>query len=60
MSVRPAPADSARARSGAHRRAGRVVLKMLAGLRYGTLDLQLPDGSVRRFGIGNGTARARA
>lgn len=33
--------------------AGRAVLKMLAGLRYGTLDLQLPDGSVRRFGIGN-------
>jgi cyclopropane-fatty-acyl-phospholipid synthase len=32
--------------------AGRVVLKLLDELRYGTLDLQLPDGTARRFGRG--------
>jgi cyclopropane-fatty-acyl-phospholipid synthase len=32
--------------------AGRVVLKLLGELRYGVLDVQLPDGTARRFGCG--------
>jgi cyclopropane-fatty-acyl-phospholipid synthase len=40
--------------------AGRVVLKLLERLRYGTLDVQLPDGTVRRYGHGlAGGPRAR-
>ena len=30
--------------------AARTVLKLLQGLRYGSLTLQLPDGSMQRFG----------
>ncbi|MDB5931086.1 MAG: class SAM-dependent methyltransferase [Polaromonas sp.] len=32
--------------------AGRTALKMLARLKHGTLTLQLPDGSLQRFGSG--------
>ena len=33
--------------------AARTALKMLLRLKHGTLTLQLPDGSLRRFGSGN-------
>ncbi len=37
--------------------AGRTVLKLLQGLQHGSLTLQLPDGSMQRFG---GTAAPHA
>ena len=33
--------------------AARTAIKMLLRLKHGTLTLQLPDGSLRRFGSGN-------
>ena len=32
--------------------AARTALKLLSRLKYGTLTLQLPDGSMQRFEIG--------
>ena len=34
--------------------AARTVFKLLQGLRHGTLTVQLPDGSLRNFGEGQG------
>ncbi len=34
--------------------AARTTLQLLQHLRHGSLSLQLPDGSVQRFGCGNG------
>jgi cyclopropane-fatty-acyl-phospholipid synthase len=39
--------------------AARAVLSLLRRLEHGTLDLQLPDGSTRRFGAGGPQAAAR-
>ncbi len=36
--------------------AARTVLKLLQRLRHGTLTVELPDGSVRHFGSGEGLA----
>jgi len=36
--------------------AARTVLKLLERLKHGTLTVQLPDGSVQRFGHGDGPA----
>jgi len=36
--------------------AARTVLKLLQRLKHGTLTVQLPDGSVQRFGHGDGPA----
>ena len=36
--------------------AARTVLKLLQRLKHGTLTVQLPDGSVQRFGHGEGPA----
>lgn len=37
-------------------RAARTALKLLARLRHGTLTVQLPDGSLQRFGTASGPA----
>jgi cyclopropane-fatty-acyl-phospholipid synthase len=34
--------------------AARTAFKLLSRLKYGTLTLQLPDGSMQRFGSGDG------
>ncbi len=39
--------------------AARAVLGMLAGLQHGVMDMQLPDGSSRRFGHGPAGAAVR-
>ncbi len=36
--------------------AARTMLQMLQKLRHGSLTLQLPDGSIQRFGDGQGTS----
>lgn len=38
--------------------AARTVLRLLEGLRHGSLSLQLPDGSTRQFGQGGATQPA--
>ena len=40
--------------------AARAVLRLLAGLPFGALDLRLPDGTIARFGSTAGARAARA